>query len=43
MATPLQGLVEFENKQQSLQIDSRHGTVSLGELDIGNILVYFVE
>jgi len=43
MATPLQGLVEFENKQQSLQIDSRHGTVILGDLDIGNILVYFVE
>jgi leucyl-tRNA synthetase len=43
MATPLQGLVEFENKDQILQIDSRHGTVGLGGQDIGNILVYFVE
>ncbi len=41
--TPLQGLIEFENKDQILQIDSRHGTVVLGDQDIGNILVYFVE
>jgi hypothetical protein len=43
ITTPLQGLIEFENKNQTLQIDSRHGTIILGEQDIGNILVYFVE
>lgn len=43
MSTPLQGLVEFENKDQILQIDSRHGTIVLGDQDIGNSLVYFVE
>ena len=43
MATPLQGLVEFQNKDQPLQIDSRHGTMILGEQDIGNMLVYFIE
>jgi leucyl-tRNA synthetase len=43
ITTPLQGLVEFENKDQILQIDSRQGTISLGTQDIGNSLVYFVE
>jgi len=43
MSTPLQGLVEFENKDQILQIDSPHGTIGFGQQDIGNILVYFVE
>jgi len=43
IATPLQGLVEFENKDQILQIDSRHGTIVLADQDIGNILVYFLE
>lgn len=43
MSTPYQGLVEFENKEQVLQIDSRHGTIVLGDQDIGNVLVYFVE
>ncbi|CAF3442381.1 unnamed protein product [Rotaria sp. Silwood1] len=43
IATPLHGLVEFENKNEVLQIDLPHGTLVLGEQDIGNILVYFVE
>ncbi|CAF3565723.1 unnamed protein product [Rotaria socialis] len=43
METPLKGLVEFQNKDQILQIDSIHGTVVVGEQDIGNILVYLVE
>lgn len=43
ISTPLQGLVEFENKDQTLQVDTRHDTLMLGEQDIGNILVYFVE
>lgn len=43
MATPLKGLVEFQNKEQLLQIDSIHGTLVLGDQDIGNILVYSVE
>ncbi|CAF3697187.1 unnamed protein product, partial [Adineta steineri] len=25
------------------QIDSRHGTLVMGDQDIGNVLVYFVE
>jgi len=43
MATPLQGLVEFQNKDQILQVDSRRGTINLGEQEIGDTLVYFVE
>jgi hypothetical protein len=43
MATPFQGLVEFENKQQILQIDMEDRTVLLGAESIGNIFVYFVE
>jgi hypothetical protein len=43
MATPYQGLVELDNRQQTLQIDLRQGTLMLGERDIGNALVYFVE
>lgn len=43
ISAPMQGLVEFENKDQILQIDSRHGTIGIGQQDIGNSLVYFVE
>ena len=43
IATPMQGLVDFPKKDQALQIDSRHGTLILGEQDIGNVLVYFAE
>ncbi|UJR23818.1 hypothetical protein I4U23_026794 [Adineta vaga] len=43
ISTPLQGLVEFSNKDQVIQIDSRHGTLVLGDQDVGNSLVYFVE
>lgn len=43
IATPFQGLVEFDNKDQVLQIDSRQGTIGIGSQDIGNSLVYFVE
>ncbi|CAF1020660.1 unnamed protein product [Adineta steineri] len=43
ITTPLQGLEEFQNKNQVLQIDSRHGTLVMGDQDIGNVLVYFVE
>ena len=43
MTNPMQGLVEFKNKDQMLQIDSRHGTIIVNEEDIGNVLVYFVE
>lgn len=43
MANPYQGLVELSNKQETFQIDTRHGTLVFAEKDIGNILVYFVE
>ena len=43
LATPYQGLEEFKNKDQVVQIDSRHGTMTIGTQDIGNVLVYFVE
>ena len=43
LATPYQGLVELDNKQQVLKIDLRHGTLNFNDVDIGNVLVYFVE
>ena len=43
IAEPYHGLIEFENKRQTLKIDLSHGTMNLSGQDIGNSLVYFVE
>jgi len=44
MSNPHQGLQEIVDKQQTFQLDTRHGTLIFGDqLDIGNSLVYFVE